>query len=837
MDNKRAITSHSLIFFLGSLIFYWIFNIPFVYLCIVLSVLILAILIAFKKIRLVDFFKITLAIGLNITAYIVARCVHDKMAYGVTIQEWLCRVFSLRNIILAIVPTVFIIALFIQRSFYMRHKNKAKIVKDGEKKTEPAGGFKPCTDGTSRIELFPQQKEDIARIKEHIKDNRIRSISIQGELGTGKTTMLRKVAEELEATGKYLFVTIDLLTCTLDEVQPVVISRLSSTLRQHHIFSSSGGRIKTFLSEAGTVGLQRNISSLLSSFLWDSNYSYAESLSSFKKDLALLDKTIVIAFDDIDRIPDTKKDVVGKIFSIGEALSSTNNGGATVKCIYLYWGNGLASLGYDRNYTEKYVDELVDVTSLDFISILREIYAREYGDEQLIDFSEDKDSTYFSDNVPIDKNLVEILKIPEDALYSRGGSVDFINLGIRRSPIRKVKRFINQVHDCFKQNPDYLSNSDTKFAAITFFIVKNFFFEMYEKIEEKSLLSTHFFSDGDRNFSLEQLLAVHQDCCASPDATDDERHEIKALTKKIFADSENLKYLGLINKFGYKANVYIDLEDYSSKLPVEQKDKIDQLVRHLRWRGRSPVTSQEAYFTHLFNAILIGTLDEQVNNFDYLIKLHKAPGGYGTTSMFIMGVDDFIQIFSNFCLVYGDQKKADDLLSRLVEFYFHYEYFRDGQKQRIDVKLIYRLAELDPCGDLSLMAVVRNFNKLEPTGHFDDYDTIYYEHFLSKFIEKMMFSVGIGGISLPKYNTPSTASRRDAALSMLQDSKDKIEAMVIPSTTKSTPADLDDLQQCLKFICLNKKIIESCSASDTEMPRGFDLALERYKNSKPSRER
>lgn len=139
--------------------------------------------------------------------------------------------------------------------------------------------------------LFRERKFDIERLREYLAVFSI--IGINGPWGSGKSF----VTDHIE-TADYVPVKIDLLACNLDEIQSVLLNELDKVLKERGIFSSYSPKIRKLLKQGQ---LLQNVGQLLVR----DDVSYTEAVAGFRKDMGKLGQTILIIFEDLDRIDNT----------------------------------------------------------------------------------------------------------------------------------------------------------------------------------------------------------------------------------------------------------------------------------------------------------------------------------------------------------------------------------------------------------------------------------------------------------------------------------------------------------------------------------------------------
>lgn len=214
--------------------------------------------------------------------------------------------------------------------------------------------------------LFRERKEDLQRTKEYL--NRFNIMGINGEWGSGKTYLMKYLQNEKDMQDKYEFVNIYLLSCNLDNLSQILINELEKVLIKYGIYSRYSNSLRKILAS------NNFIDTLFSSMFLDTN-SFTASINGFKNEIRKLDKTLVIVFEDLDRINDAN--VIKKIFSISENLVGEN-----IKIVYQYDQRNLEMINecFNRNYLDKYIPYTVNLTQINFYDIVNKVL-KEFEDE------------------------------------------------------------------------------------------------------------------------------------------------------------------------------------------------------------------------------------------------------------------------------------------------------------------------------------------------------------------------------------------------------------------------------------------------------------------------
>lgn len=245
--------------------------------------------------------------------------------------------FNLRSVI-------FIILL---ATYSFTSKNKKMFIKMESKNNE---------------KLYEEREEDLEYIKKFIKNNdrKVNIQGIDGEFGSGKTFLIEKIMEDLKEDTNYEFIKIRCLLLGKNEVYSYISQQLNRVLRKNLIFTGHSQKLKNSLIK----GVDNKFFGGLSDIFVNENS--LDDIENFKKTLLELSKTIVIIFDDIDRIGESEK--IDKILSFISDFSGEN-----IKIIVLYNLENLKSINekYERMYIEKYIPITREITPVSFSKLLR----------------------------------------------------------------------------------------------------------------------------------------------------------------------------------------------------------------------------------------------------------------------------------------------------------------------------------------------------------------------------------------------------------------------------------------------------------------------------------
>lgn len=212
-------------------------------------------------------------------------------------------------------------------------------------------------------ELFSYRKADLKKALDRLgikndekngnekrgKEDSGNIIGIESPWGNGKTFFVQKLKAEL-GKENYAFVEIDVLAYNLDELPKVLVKELDKVLYENHIMSKFSSRLKDFFEKEKRLDV-------LYKLFGGKQYSYTETFHGFKSELKRINKTIVIIYEDIDRIIDRR--LIKKIFYISEKLSCEK-----IKIIYQYSFKRLEEMKFDTIYVDKYIPYTITLSDV-----------------------------------------------------------------------------------------------------------------------------------------------------------------------------------------------------------------------------------------------------------------------------------------------------------------------------------------------------------------------------------------------------------------------------------------------------------------------------------------
>ncbi len=559
--------------------------------------------------------------------------------------------------------------------------------------------------------LFNQRKYDLNRVQNFIESTDI--IGINGMWGSGKSFLVAQLKKHINTSNTYAFIDIDLLTCNLDELQTILFNEMEKILYEHRIIPTHSTKLKKMFNESAVYNF-------LYTLIMKDDSSYSETLNGFMQEINLLEKTIVIIYEDIDRIANV--DTIKKIFSISEKLANNN-----IKVIYQYEEANLKNLGLDREFLEKYIPHVVNLTPIPFMEILGSILNNYETDKTLLNV---EDFTHLSLPIYLDYYLKQTLKISYNA-----------SINLENKPTRKVKIFVDDLrilvktHEIFKQK-------EYKKLAINFLFIKHFFHEFYNQINiGESLMDTIKFCYNDKAYTILELVALMK----LYEKNKSEEVLIPYDLTSLFNDKCNQERLALLSLFDYSFEIESIQKSYQeiiSESPKNISNKVsnerkDRLIWNLLFSGKSEYTDYEIATKKLITDVLSKPKSDQKSAYESFSNdmYHNKYDKKDNKTIFRLGIPEFISLSQALSV----SNITNDNWKDFLNFYFYYT-----ERNIIDIDVIQVLNYCNLTSKEVYLYILNKFNQLDIIGNMNSIAS--YRNFLKKYLRAMS--------SLEYVNTP-----------------------------------------------------------------------------------
>ena len=604
---------------------------------------------------------------------------------------------------------------------------------------------------------FFERIYDLDKIEEYLE--KINVVGINAPWGEGKTYLFNILKSRLNE--KFHFVTIEAMASTIDSIESYFISELGHVLENKGYFSTSTTRIKRLLKDSSW--------SWLANFLWGQD-SYTNLIQSLKSEICHLDKKLLIAIEDVDRI--SEKSIVEKIFYLSEQLTSSNE---NIKILFLYNENNLLNLlQQDRYYIEKYIPYVVDLTPVSLRSTIERVYNNEKRSLPNIDTKilNDIFTPYYTEYYT-------------KKLFNTDLTIRFVPNGVN---IRRVKLYLNDVNSAL-DSPQLKQNARAVYA---YYFTKHFVYEIYKKIDVAT------------PFSKLKLFNWKGESIAIKDIPEMQAQD----SQKFMEDIYNETAFALFRIFDYKLDVLIDwdmkkFDDNFENIKVmesqEHNDKIDRLIRYLRWRGKSEYTDLEnarlQFIEHVLNKN-DDNLDANFHAFKESLYSNLSPKRDNTTVM-RMTVDWFYTLLPAFIL----HEEDSSVFSSLLDFYI--------KKENVHTISYELIKSLNLCWGIKrdmYLHILRIFNELNIIGNMNAIPE--YKKFLTLYLNAMsrFGFVDAHNVALLEEKDFKIISNDEKLNYLIFGSLMKKLQNLKKNVTESVRKDIDTM---ISFVEKNKKMVNT----------------------------
>lgn len=527
--------------------------------------------------------------------------------------------------------------------------------------------------------LFSERKYDLDRLINYLQQFNI--VGINAHWGDGKSYLFKLFQDK--SKDQYYFINIGVLSVTVDTIEKFVVDEINHILEENGIYSSASSKIKDFVKQP--------VFHDLGNLFVDSN-SYTELFETLSKDVQRLKKTIVITFEDIDRIKSTE--TIYKIFALADKLASEN-----IKILYQYDENELLKiLQVKKLYLEKYISYTIELTQIKFERIIA-VFLKNNKYKNICY----KDFEFLT---------LRTIFIPWQIQKKLGINFN-LELDIFGFSIRKIQIFLEEVNNAL-ENELFI---DYKRQIITFFFIKHFMYHIFEKLSiEDTFIDSCKFIYKKKNYTIYELF------------NDFESGELKDNDiLSVFKNTQNRDILALICFFDYKFSwspkvdneqntdkVYIiQTEEVSSIKDNQNNEKIDRLIWNLLCNGKSEYTDFEEAVKLMKELVLNLPIEKQEEGYsNFWNKLSNGEfDKFDNMTVFRFGVADAYPIFQAFRIYEQDA----EVWKRLIDFYLTHNKIKNINSSLLQVFKYCLISNKEV-----YFYVLKKFNELVITGNMND---------------------------------------------------------------------------------------------------------------------
>lgn len=657
--------------------------------------------------------------------------------------------------------------------------------------------------------FFKRREYDLKRLERYISDSEI--VGINGYWGTGKTE-LTKTFRELHKDKCY-GITVDVLTCNENELEVFLIGELEKLLSEHHIYSKNARLLKNIMS-------QQSILKEIRQFIWDDEDFKVKVIDAYKEDIKKLGKPVIICIEDLDRLHDEK--IVKKILDFTHRLACQK-----IRIIYEYDSFRLTKYGIDREYMEKYVPYVVNLTPIPFQD------AVEYFKKELkIDPDEYR---FLTNKIYTEQYIVEKLGMPREI------QIEYYN-----PPLRKVKTFLKEsllYKNDKNANYNYEKNKKT---IIAFLFMKNFWPEIYDKLEFKRECPDElkFVSpDNGNDYTILELLnGIRKNMNTSDKKSgivtqeeiqrlfrgerNNEKAEIQELNRTKYAIMDRLGYVFQNIDQKYLREKELEEETVSGKktskrydhvyhqpllnMQFEYKnDKISRLIRNLHSNGLSENTNNEENAKMFIDNVLYATNPKE-GWMEYFSRTMHTDYDRDNSTIFRM-LGDYDVDMAKALVMYLDntdeesEERKEDIWLRFIDFR------NEDNKFASDVNLITP-EYLAFCNYIDtkyrkvFIKEIKCFNRMKVTGNLKD--DVIYKDFLGKYFGSIRRHGYVNSIYAERIEyTDGFNNSHKSLVNYLGKFSREIDEKILTGIFVETA--LDELKELKRFAEKNIEILES----------------------------
>ena len=631
-------------------------------------------------------------------------------------------------------------------------------------------------------ELYENRKKDKEFVFNFLTNNdnkNIYTLGIDSEYGTGKTFIVEKTIEELDYK-KFEVIKIRCMLLEKEEIYSYILKKIRKILSKNSIFTVSFEKLSNTFLKTIDNKFFGGISELLSQNI------IIDEIDYFKEVIEKLDKTIILVFDDIDRVNDTEK--IERILSFISDFSIKN-----IKILVLFNSQNLKNIDekYNRNYLEKYIPVTRKITNIPFIELLKKEITSNNLDEEDFKFLYIIDRGYvlYPDSEAITK-FDEMFKFKRE--LERFLKREFIINSYGFSP-RMIKNFMEEVSNFLKLNSEWKIE---KRLLIAYVFLKNLCYdEFYEKIENtsKSFVETFpiklNFESENIDLTLEDLDLLKNIVKNKSNILSNENKRYcnyKDINdKRIFFDdsffgNSHIDYY--LNKIGEKSNnllikekldiieqflknnenysietenlliytlfnypLYLDNKDYKVK---ERIDKIEKAIKKLTYLGNAEYLSAEEKFYRKFKKSLKKENVEEIrNDFNKIFDefYHDSNGN----TPFYLGTPAYISAMEAIIILgtIEEQKRFLDVIlyndkDKISNAYIEAFLKSDIKKSELSDKIIeYFLKDKIKISKDTLYKIIENMERF--LFHFHIYNRNPLKKFYKEYLENLKIELEI----------------------------------------------------------------------------------------------
>lgn len=402
--------------------------------------------------------------------------------------------------------------------------------------------------------LYPGRKESFDAILKYISNHSV--IGIDSPYGNGKSSVVEVLRRKRR---NWEFITIGILSTTLENVEFCIIREINRVLESYGVFSNPISKVKSFFSH--------DFAYCVGDFLFESQ-SYEEQMRNYVDDIQELGKVIVLNFEDIDRI--TNIEHLNKIFAICDTLikieEKRDQKKRFIKVIYQYSSSNIDKMFKDKygqgRYTDKFIPHSIRLSVLtgDYFQSVLAKNPEKY--DKIKDFKFDFLSKLFVQKLLQQKNL---------------------RLELEVITVRAIERILDKVNFAFKLYENQENDKALLFEmAVISNITRYFFPYIYNELvkgvlmDEQKLFHSFDKKENEDVFSLIDLRKKMKEDFTRSGSTALDFFDEKVNKKA----QDNKNALIILSLLGYDDDYYgYKTEGDLGEIPKERLDRMAEKNR------------------------------------------------------------------------------------------------------------------------------------------------------------------------------------------------------------------------------------------------------------------
>ena len=407
-------------------------------------------------------------------------------------------------------------------------------------------------------DLYPERRDSFKAILKYISNHSV--IGIDSPYGNGKSSVVEVLRRKRR---NWEFITIGILSTTLENVEFCIIREINRVLESYGVFSNPISKVKSFFSH--------DFAYCVGDFLFESQ-SYEEQMRNYVDDIHDLGKVIVLNFEDIDRI--TNIEHLNKIFAICDTLLKIEEKREPKKCfikvIYQYSKKSLDDMFEEkygqRRYADKYIRHSIRLPVL-VDEYFQHVLAKNSGKYNKIkDFKFDFLSKLFNQKLLQQKNL---------------------RLDLDKITVRAIEQILDKVNFAFELYENQENDHALLFEmAVIFNITKYYFPHVFDELDKDKLMMDklelfHYFDEKENENEL-SLIGLRKKM--KDDFTRRGSVALKFFDEKVNKKAQdNKNALIILSLLGYDDDYYgYKTEGDLDKVPKDLSEKMVEKNRIFR---------------------------------------------------------------------------------------------------------------------------------------------------------------------------------------------------------------------------------------------------------------